>query len=188
MKQVEELVLAISRIDKLLRQCNCVLMFAQPKQPGKITLLFPKAAEENDTESGNLGIPPIPRVIQWHLRVANGEWYFVTLPSTNLRQRAKGKGAFGTGYYQTADSLDRIGKLLASRKRGVEALRSLKRRVEYFQKEHLAQMEEFERGTARSYVEHSHIRHSRGPTQEEWAWFESGGAKEFPRVKSYDED
>lgn len=154
MKEVEKVIQAVTRIDKLLRQCNCVLMFAQPKQPGKITLMFPKAGED-ETGSCDLGIPGIPRVIQWHLKATSKEWYYVTLPSTNLRQRAKGKGAFGTGYYQTADTLDRIGKLLASRKRGVEALKWFKQKAEYFEKEHLAQMEEFERGTARSYVEHS---------------------------------
>lgn len=172
---IPALLASIQQIDLMLRQANCILMYAQPKRPGKITLSFPR-----EEDASGFAIPKQPRVVQWHLNVRANKWYVRTIPLTHLSKRAKGKDEFSTGYYHTAQTLGLVSELLANRKRAVAILHSLAVKATFFQKATADWMGETAQELSRVYVQHSHLRRGHGPAQEEWNWFASGGVSAFP--------
>lgn len=173
---VPVLLASIRQIDLMLRQANCILMYTQPKRPGKLTLSFPK-----EYDGSGFAIPKQPRVVQWHLNVRAGKWYVRTIPLTHLSKRAKGKEEFSTGYYHTAQTLGLVSELLANRKRAVAVLHSLAVKATFFQRAAGDWMTTTSDELARVYVKHNHLRRGHGPAQEEWNWFASGGLTAFPR-------
>lgn len=173
--RLRQLIEQIHQIDQMLKQANCILMFCQPRKPGKITLRFP----EGETEGG-FGIARTPRVIQWHKHVRNKSWYYVTLPPTRLTKRAKGKEEFGAAYHHTVGALKSVAELLEARKRAVEILQRLSQRMTNFSKTADSQLSSLQEGLHQAFLNHSEMRRARKPDQAEWAWFLSGGATPPP--------
>jgi hypothetical protein len=168
--RLHHLIEQIHQIDQMLRQANCILMFCQPRKPGKITLRFP-----DDVTAGGFGIPRTPRVIQWHKHVRNKRWYYVTLPPTQLTKRAKGKEEFGAAYHHTVGALKSVAELLDARKRAVEILQRLSQRMTNFSKTADSQLSSLQEGLHQAFLNHSEMRRARKPDQAEWDWFLSGG-------------
>lgn len=175
LQATQDLIDSIHKIDLMLKQANCTLMFTQPRKPGKITLKF---YEESDASI--FGIPRVPRPIQWHRRVNTNSWYYITLPPTYLTKRAKGKEEFGTGYHHTVATLKIIGELLEHRKRAVGILHQLSVKLAFFNNATKDWFKPAEDDLAAAYIGHSHLRHAREPNLAEWQWFASGGASDFP--------
>lgn len=173
----------IEYIDLLLRQANCILMAAQPKRPGKLTLLFPPS-DTFLTSLEEIKVQPTPRVVKWQQRLGSKHWYAYSIPQTHLTKRAKGKEEFGVSYHPTVEALRNISLLLDSRKRAVEALVFLMARIKAFMKTNPAIHVQVENDLAKCYLSYKRNRNGRSATQSEWDWFASGGST----VLDHDDD
>lgn len=170
MGRLQDHVQRVHHIDHLLKQANCILMFCQPRRPGKITLRF-----SEDIPEAGFGIPRTPRVIQWHRHARNHRWYTITLPPTHLTKRAKGKEEFGAAYYHTLGALKTVSELLDARQRAVEILQRLSQRLTNFSKSTNGELSRIETELHQAFLNHSEMRRARKPDQAEWDWFLSGG-------------
>jgi len=175
-----DLINHINEIDRLLKQANCILMFCQPKKPGKITLYFSK---QEYAGGSRFGIKRRPRVVQWFRRVKDQSWYFVTLPAAHLVKRAKGKEEFGAAYHHTANALRTVAILLERRKELVEILRRLGQSLTNKKKRTGAVLGEINSNLQQAFLDHSVMRRSREPDANEWAWFNSAGQSHNPEAE-----